>query len=301
MEKISYCLWFEDNAEKAAEFYTNIFRKSKINNSIRYDEASAKVSGMPVGSVLYIEFEIEGQKFLAMNGGPIFKITPAISFIISCKAEEIDSLWETLSENGKILMEYGKYPFSEKYGWVNDKFGLSWQIILDDGHYNYKHKITPTLMFGGNVRGKEEEAMGFYASIFPESKIGDITRYPEGMEPDKEGTIMHGAAQLAKQEFFFMDSAREHNFNFTEAVSLIVECKDQKEIDHYWEKLSAVPESEQCGWLKDKYGVSWQITPTVLEKMLQDKDSKKAKRAMIAMLQMKKIEIDELEKAYKGK
>jgi predicted 3-demethylubiquinone-9 3-methyltransferase (glyoxalase superfamily) len=161
-------------------------------------------------------------------------------------------------------------------------------------------RITPSLMFVGPVCGKAEEAINFYVSVFPDSKIDGVFRYTAGQEPDKEGTVAHAGFTLNNQKFIAMDSAREHEFNFNEAISLVVTCVDQKEIDYYWEKLSAVPESEQCGWLKDKYGVSWQIVPIGMEEMLTSGDKEKMMRVTEAFLKMKKFDIAELEKVAKG-
>jgi predicted 3-demethylubiquinone-9 3-methyltransferase (glyoxalase superfamily) len=197
-------------------------------------------------------------------------------------------------------MELGEYPFSKRYGWTADKYGVTWQVSLDDGHYQYRHRITPTLMYVGNVAGKAEEAMRFYASVLPESKVGDIARYPAGMEPDKEGTVMHGSVTLAGQEFFAMDSAQKHDFTFNEAISLIVNCDSQEEIDRYWYKLSAVPASEQCGWLKDKFGLSWQITPSDLEEMLRSSSQAQVDRVTQAFLPMKKLNMETIRRAYEG-
>lgn len=250
-QKIVPHLWFDKEAREAASFYTSIFKNSKVTNV-------NKIYDTPSGDCDIVSFELSGQQFMAISAGPLFKFNPSISFLVVCKTkEEVDNLWARLSEGGKVLMEIGEYPFSQRFGWAADKFGLSWQIILDDGHHPYKHKITPTLMYVGNVAGRAEDAMKFYASVFPDSRVGDIARYPAGMEPEKEGTVMHGAFILGNQEFFAMDSAGPHEFNFNEAVSLMVYCKNQEEIDYFWKKLSADPKSEQCGWLKDKYGVSW--------------------------------------------
>jgi predicted 3-demethylubiquinone-9 3-methyltransferase (glyoxalase superfamily) len=153
-------------------------------------------------------------------------------------------------------------------------------------------------MFVGDVAGKAEEAMRFYTSVFKEGTIGDIMRYGEGQGPDKEGTVQYATFTLNGQEFGAMDSAMAHNFTFNEAISLMVYCKDQKEIDYFWEKLSAVPEAEQCGWLKDKYGLSWQIVPAAMDKMMADKDSERVARVTQAFLQMKKFDLAELERAY---
>lgn len=291
MQKIIPHLWFDKEAREAAEFYVSLFENSKIKNITTLHDT-------PSGDAETVSFELAGLEFMAISAGPYFKFNPSISFIIACKTkEEVDDYWNKLNEGREALMALGKYPFSEWYGWTTDKYGLSWQIILA-GDYQYKQKITPTLMFVGSVAGKSEEAMNFYASAFPESRMGGIARYPRGMEPDKEGTVMHGAATLAGQEFFFMDSAQDHKFNFNEAVSLLVRCKDQAEIDYYWEKFSAVPESEQCGWLKDKYGVSWQIAPEKMQEMMQKGTPEQIARVTKAFLKMKKFNLAELEEAY---
>jgi len=299
MQKIVPFLWFDDKAVEAVNLYTSLFKNPRIGATARYDENAAKVSGRPVGSVMTVEFELAGQKFAALNGGPIFKFTPAISFLVSCEtAEEVDTLSKKLVEGGSTLMELGEYPFSKRYTWLADKYGLSWQIMYA-GAQKTKQKITPTLMFVGAVAGKAEDAMNFYVSTFkdPGSKIGEIDRYGKGEEGDKEGTIRHASFELFGQEFGIMDSAHKHNFTFTEAISFVVNCDSQQEIDLYWETLSADPKAEQCGWLKDRYGVSWQIAPTILPKLLSDPDKEKARRTMQAMLSMKKLVIADLEKA----
>lgn len=292
MQKITPCLWFDNNAEEAVKFYSSIFKNSKILKTVRYSESGAQASGRPKGSVMTMEFEIEGQKFLALNGGPVFKITPAISFFVSCKTtEEIDQLWGKLSKDGKVLMELAKYPFSEKYGWVSDKFGVSWQLILA----NAEQKIAFCLMFVKEQHGKAEEAINFYTSIFKNSKIHMIVPYEKG--EDKPG-VKHAKFSLDGQEFIAMDSGHDHKFTFTEATSFIVNCETQEELDEFWEKLSegGDEKAQMCGWLKDKYGISWQVVPTVLSEMLQD--PKKSEKVMKAMLQMKKIDIKTLKQAY---
>jgi predicted 3-demethylubiquinone-9 3-methyltransferase (glyoxalase superfamily) len=166
------------------------------------------------------------------------------------------------------------------------------------GDRTITQKIIPTLMFVGKQCGKAEEAIKFYASVFRNAKVGDILRYGKGEEPDKEGTVKHAAFTLEGQEFAAMDSAREHKFTFNEAISFMVYCDTQKEIDYYWGKLSADPKAEQCGWLKDRYGLSWQIVPTVMDEMLKGKDKMKLARVTEAFLKMKKFDIAKLEEAY---
>jgi predicted 3-demethylubiquinone-9 3-methyltransferase (glyoxalase superfamily) len=152
-------------------------------------------------------------------------------------------------------------------------------------------EITPFLWFDG----KAEEAMNFYVSVFKNSKVGRVTRYGEG-GPGPKGTVMSATFQLDGQEFLALNGGPQ--FTFTPAVSFFVNCETQQEVDELWEKLSEGGTKERCGWLKDKYGLSWQIIPAALGKMLGDPDPAKAKRVMMAMLQMDKIDIHRLQQAY---
>jgi predicted 3-demethylubiquinone-9 3-methyltransferase (glyoxalase superfamily) len=291
MEKITPHLWFDNNAEEAAKFYTSIFKNSKVKNV-------TTLHNTPSGTVEIFTIELLDQEFTLISAGPLFKFNPSVSFLVACNTkEEVDELWKNLSNGGMALMELGEYPFSEKYGWVQDKYGLSWQVIYV-GDQKIKQRIIPTLLFVGKQYGKAGEAMNFYASVFENARVGDILHYSKGEEPDKEGTVKHASFILESQEFAAMDSAREHNFEFNEAISFMVHCETQEEIDYYWGKLSAYSEAEQCGWLKDKYGLSWQIVPYLMDEMLKDNDEKKIGRVTEAFLQMKKLDIAKLKEAY---
>ena len=289
-QKITPHLWFDKEAKEAAEFYTSVFKDSNVKDT-------TTLHNTPSGSVDIVTIELTGQRFTLISAGPLFKFNPSVSFLVACKTkDEVDSLWKKLSEGGTALMELGEYPFSERYGWTQDKYGLSWQVMFM-GKREIKQKITPTIMFVGDVCGKAEEAINFYASVFHNARIGNILRYGQGEEPDKEGTIKHAAFTLEGRDFAAMDSAHKHNFTFNEAISLMVHCDTQKEIDYYWENLSAVPAAEQCGWLKDKYGLSWQIVPTGMDEMMKNKDEKKLARVTEAFLKMKKFDIAALKRA----
>jgi predicted 3-demethylubiquinone-9 3-methyltransferase (glyoxalase superfamily) len=296
MKQITPCLWFDNNVEEAVNFYVSLFNNSKIGSVSRYGDAGAAASGRPKGSVMTMTFQLEGQPFLALNGGPAFKFTPAISFFVNCKTEkEIDGLWKKLSEGATVLMELGKYPFAEKFGWLQDRFGLSWQLMISDR----SQKIVPFLTFVGDQFGKAEEALNFYTPLFSNSRIERTERYEKG-EPDQEGAIKHAVFKLNGQDFMAMESSLSHQFTFTPAISFVVNCENQSEVDQYWDKLSQGGRLDQCGWLQDKFGVSWQITPTILPELLQDPDRTKAEKVMKAMLQMKKIEINKLKEAYES-
>jgi predicted 3-demethylubiquinone-9 3-methyltransferase (glyoxalase superfamily) len=297
MQQITPHLWFDKNAKDAVDFYVSVFPDSKVS----YTSVIHNVP-TPTGECDILSFELAGQPFMAINAGPLFKFNPSISFLVVQKTEkDVDALWAKLSEGGSVLMELGEYPFSKRFGWTADKYGLTWQVMFDDSGYHFQRPITPSLMFVGGVAGRAEEAMTFYASIFPDGKVGTISRYAAGMEPEKEGTVKHGSVFLAGQEFFAMDSAGPHEFAFNEAISLLIPCEDQKEIDFYWGKLSADPNFEQCGWLKDKFGVSWQVWPIIMGEMMKNGTREQIDRVTQAFLPMKKFDLAALRKAYEGK
>ncbi len=292
-QKITPCLWFEKDAQEICKFYTSIFKDSEVKN-IR------TLKNTPSGTVEIAAVRLRDMQSTLLVAGPFFKFTPAVSFLVACETkDEVEALWAKLAEGGKPLMELGEYPFSEKYGWMEDKYGLSWQVMFV-GDRAIEQSITPTLMFVGKQCGKAEEAMESYTTIFNNSKIDGIFRYVEGELPDKPGTVKHASFTLEGQKFAAMDSAYAHAFTLNEAISFMVHCETQEEIDHYWGKLSADPAAEQCGWLKDKYGLSWQIVPTAMDEMFKGKDEKKLARLTAAFLKMKKFDIEALKRAYEG-
>ena len=297
-------LWFDNEAKQAAEFYCSLFPQSVISNlTVLHDTPS----DTPSGDTDIVTFTLAGQPFMAINAGPLFKFNPATSFMVNFDPsrdpnarENLDKAWGKLSEGGKALMPLQEYPFSKRFGWIEDKYGLSWQLILTNPEGEERPFIIPALMFAGKKAGQAEDAINFYLSVFKRTKKGSILRFSKSMEPDKEGTVQFADLMVEGTWFALMDSAFEHGFDFNESISFIVNCEDQKSIDYYWEKLSAVPESEQCGWLKDKFGVSWQITPTAMDEMLAGGTREQIDRVTQAFLPMKKIIIADLEKAYKG-
>jgi predicted 3-demethylubiquinone-9 3-methyltransferase (glyoxalase superfamily) len=292
MQKITPFLWFDREAEEAMSFYVSVFKNSKAGRVSRY----AKGSPYPEGSVMSTTFNLEGLDFIALNGGPVFRFTQAISFFVSCEtASGVDALWRKLSEGGKIHMALQKYPFSEKFGWVEDRFGISWQLNLAGEATG----IAPFLLFVGDQAGKAEEAIEFYTSLLKNSGIERIERYGAG-RGEKEGTVMHARFSLENQEFMAMDSGRPHGFTFTPAISFFVDCQTQEEVDTLWGRLCEKGKPGQCGWLTDQFGVSWQIVPRVLNELLGDADPAKAGRVMQAMLGMTKIDIEGLKRAYAG-
>ena len=290
MQRITPHLWFDTEAREAGAFYVSLFENSRVRKT-------TTLSGTPSGSVDIVSIELAGQGFTLLSAGPLFKFTPAISFLVECGTkEEVDRLWRELVRGGSPLMELGAYPFSERYGWTQDRYGLSWQLMYA-GEQPSGQKITPVLMFTDMQCGKAEEAVGFYTSVFDDSAVDLVVRYGAGEDPDQEGTIKFSAFRIGGQGFAAMDSARVHGFGFNEAISFIVNCDTQAEIDRYWDSLSADPRAEQCGWLKDRYGVSWQVVPTELDDMLSTKDRAKTARVTEAFLKMKKFDLAKLREA----
>lgn len=289
-QKITPSLWFDGDAEAATNFYVSIFRNGELLDIFRYGEGGP---GEP-GSVLTTRFRLADLDVMTINAGPEHKPTPAISFFVACETvEELDALWAKLAEGGAVLMELAAYPFSERYGWLNDRYGVSWQLVLT----GTPQSISPSFMFVGHQFGRAEEAMRHYVTLFEESGIGEISRYGEG---DQADAVMHASFTLAGQAFTGMESNEAHDFAFTEGVSLSVDCGSQAEVDRFWDALTDGGEPGQCGWLKDRFGVSWQIVPSAMGDLLGDPDPEKANRAMQAMMKMTKIDIATMQRAYDG-
>ena len=276
MNNIIYpCLWFNGKAKEAAEYYCNVFNDSFITSE----------------NQVVVTFESAGQKFMCLNGGPEYTFNPSISFYVICESEaEISRLWKSLLEGGSVLMELDKYEWSNKYGWLQDKYGVTWQLSFG-GMEKTDQKFSPVLMFTDKQAGKAEQAIHFYTSVFKNSKIIGISRYIKG-ENDVEGTVKHAEFSLGNQVFMSMDSSFMHRFSYNEAISFVVDCETQEEIDYYWDKLTDGGEEIQSGWLKDRFGVSWQIVPVILSELMSDPS--KSERVTNALLQMKKFDIEKL-------
>ncbi len=298
MPTITPHLWFDTQAREAAEFYSEVFPESKVTNVTTFQ-------GTPGGDTDVVSFTIWGRSFQAISAGPMFQLNPSISFMVNFDPssvpdaqEALDRVWARLVEGGQELMALGEYPFSKRYGWVADRYGVSWQLILTDPAGEPRPTIIPTLLFTNEVCGQAAAAREFYASVFPDSELGQLVPYPEGSEPDEPGTTMFSDFRLADTWFAAMDSAHDHGFTFNEAVSLMIYCADQAEIDYYWERLSAVPKAEQCGWLKDRVGVSWQVVPAEMDEMMSRGTPEQINRVTQAFLPMKKFDVAALRAAY---
>lgn len=300
MQKITPHLWFDKEAKESAEFYVSIFPDARIKKH-------SVIKGTPSGDCDVMSYELAGHPFMSISAGPYFKINPSVSFMVnfdpsrdSNAKENLSKLWERLSGGGKVMMPLQEYPFSKWYGWVEDKYGVSWQLIVTNPKGEERPFIVPSLLFVGEAYGKAEEAVDYYLSVFKESKLGQRIKYPAGALPNKEGTVMFSDFSLLGTWCTAMDGGGEHHFKFNEAISFMVSCDTQEEIDYFWKKLSHVKEAEQCGWLKDKFGFSWQIVPTRMNEMMDSGTPEQNKRVAEAFLKMKKFDIKTLEKAFKN-
>lgn len=267
------CLWFDGNAKEAMELYCSVFDHS----------------GIVADTPMVVNAELHGQLFMGLNGGPQFKPNASISFMVICATDaEVKKYWEILSKDGTTLMPLGKYEWSENYGWVQDKFGINWQLYLGDIK-DVGQKIVPTLMFGEAAQGKAEQAVRFYASVFKRASVTGILKYPAG---PAEGQVQHAQFTLDDTVLMAMDSGVPQSFSFTEGISLVVPCATQEEIDHYWNAFTKEGEESRCGWCKDPFGVSWQIIPEVLGELMSN--SAQAQNVMAEIMKMKKLDIDTL-------
>jgi predicted 3-demethylubiquinone-9 3-methyltransferase (glyoxalase superfamily) len=294
-------LWFDNNAKEAAEFYVSAFPDARVTSA-------SVIHDTPSGDCDIVSFELSGQRFMAISAGPLFKFNPSVSFMVNFDPAKdadararLDQLWERLSEGGSVLMPLDAYPFSQHYGWIQDRYGISWQLILTNPDGDRRPGIIPALMFTRDVFGRAEEAIEFYCSVFKESKRGITAHYPKGMEQAPESAVMFADFFIGNTWLVAMDGAGAHDFTFNEAISLLIPCDSQAEIDYYWEKLSADPQSEQCGWLKDRFGLSWQVWPTAIGDMMSKGTPEQLARVTKAFMAMKKFDLAILQQAYEGR
>ena len=293
MQKIVPHLWFDKEALEAAKWYVSLFENSTIINI-------ATIPDTPSGDAEIIDFQLANLRFSAISAGPYFKFNPSVSLMVACSTkEEVDRLHENLSSGGTELMPLGDYPFSKRYAWVQDRYGLSWQLMLVENMKEHQ-RIRPSLLFAGDSCGKAEEAIDYYVSVFEESSKGFINQYTVGEAMDTRAKINYGEVTIRGTQLIFMDHGHGGDFNFNEAFSFMVLCENQEEIDYFWDKLSFFPEAEQCGWIKDQFGLSWQITPANMNEVLMEGTKEEVKRVTEAFLKMKKFDLAALEKARLG-
>lgn len=292
MNHIVACIWFDHNAQEAVDFYADAFPDLEITDVQRYaseglPDFQLEFAGLP----LTIEFTIRGQRFVALNAGPEFPINTSVSFMLNFDPSvdddarrHLDETWAALCDGGTVLMPLDRYPFSERYGWVQDRYGVSWQLILTDPAGEPRPFVLPCLLFGAGAQNRAEEAIGFYTEVF-DGRVGTLVRNEQQHGPATPGSVSFSDFTLRDQWFVAMDAASEQAESFSFGVSFIVECEDQEELDSYWALLSAVPELEQCGWCVDRFGLGWQVVPVNLNELMTSPGGWQK------LLAMRKIEI----------
>ena len=268
----------DGNADEAARFYADVFREGSV-----VEQAPGYVATV----------SIHGFRLSLISGGDQDAPNPSISCILNFDpllfgGEDqartyLDELYERLSAGG-ALMELGEYPFSPRYAWVRDRFGMTWQLMLTDPAGEPRPFILPSFMFGGTNHANAEEATEDWIALFDDARRGALYRYEEG-GPMEAGTVMFTDFTLRGTWMAAMDSGASQDLTFTPGVSLIVSCRDQEEIDRYWAGLSAVPEAERCGWCVDRWGVSWQVVPRNIAKLMADAATREK------ILHMRKIDL----------
>ena len=278
---VTPAIWCDGTADEAARFYADVFREGSV-----VEQAPG----------LAATVSIHGFRLSLINGGDQYAPNPSISCILNFDpllfgGEDqarayLDELYERLSGGG-VLMELGEYPFSARYTWVRDRFGMTWQLMLTDPAGEPRPFILPAFMFGGTNPANAEEATEAWIALFDDSRRGALRRYEEG-GPMEAGTVMFTDFTLRGTWMAAMDSGAFHDFTFTPGVSMIISCRGQEEIDRYWTGLSAVPEAERCGWCVDRWGVSWQVVPDNIAELIADAATREK------ILQMGKIDLTRL-------
>lgn len=312
-QKIVPNIWCNRTAEAAGAFYAEAFGGAGFAAASTV-QGRYPSEGLPdfqrdfAGEALVVDVDIAGTHLALVNAGPEFRPNPSISFMVNfdpsmfdgdgdaARAEAVrrlDAVWGALSEGGSQLMPLGEYPFAQRYGWVEDRFGVSWQLMLTDPAGEPRPLIIPALMFDGTAQNRAAEAAAKYTRLFAETGVTGGTaigtQSPYGAETGKATpeALAFGEFRIGEQWFMGSDNGSGVDHGFTCGVSLQVNCDTQAEIDALWAGLSAVPEAEQCGWLADEFGVSWQIVPTRLGELMAREGSYEK------LMGMKKIVIDE--------
>jgi predicted 3-demethylubiquinone-9 3-methyltransferase (glyoxalase superfamily) len=290
MKPIVPYLWFDHQAEAAVDLYTHTFLHSHVVSNSLYTASGAEVSGRPEGSLLSIDFVIAGQPMVALNGGPTYSFTPANSFYVHCAfPEEVDRIYEKLSAGGEVLMELGAYPFSSRFTWVKDPFGVNWQIMQSD----QPAQIVPGFLFTGPHIGQAEAAIQHYIATIPHSKLRVMEKSPDGF-------VQYASFTLNGQTFAATESNFDHGFDFSPAISYLLNCETEEEFESVWSALADETTDPQCGWVTDRFGITWQIVPEALFTLVNSDDKIRSERVLKALYPMKKINVAVLKQAFRG-
>ena len=298
-QRIVPCIWLDDQAEAAASFYAATFPNGRIEALMRYPRGAPNPAGRPPGSVLTVDFSVAGLRLTLLNAGPSHRPNPSVSFHVVLPEEEaVDALHAVLVEGGMEAMPLGAYPWSPRYAWVQDRFGVSWQLMARADVA--EATALPALMFAGPHHGRARDAITLYATVFPDTRVGHVTDFGED-EGGEAGTVKQAALDLFGQPLVAMDGGAFHAFGFDEGVSLQVYCTDQAEVDRFASALAAEGGEEgPCGWVRDRFGLWWKVVPEVVQHWLTVDDEAARERVFHALMPMRRLDLATLERAFRG-
>ncbi len=283
MQAIIPHLWYDTEAKEAAAFYVNIFG-GKI-------DWTYTITDTPSGDSDLIQFQLGDMTLAAISAGPYFKLNESMSLMVNVASkDEVTRLYQALSEGGRVLMPLGEYPFSPYYVWLEDRFGLSWQLsYAPDLDNSYQFDIC--LLFSQDQVGLAQPMLDYYKDKLPQASVGQLSYYGEGEAAVEAAKLNYAELLVAGQKMIVMDHGYGGEASFNEAFSLMVYVDSQDELNFYYDLLSAVPEAEMCGWVKDQFGISWQIVPRILMEAYDTASPEQIKAVNAAVMTMKRLDI----------
>ncbi|RRR49695.1 VOC family protein [Streptococcus suis] len=283
MQAIIPHLWYDTEAKEAVAFYVELFG-GKI-------DWTYTITDTPSGDSDLIQFQLGDMTLAAISAGPYFKLNESMSLMVNvANKDEVTRLYQALSEGGRILMPLGEYPFSPYYVWLEDRFGLSWQLsYAPDLDKPYQFDIC--LLFSQDQVGLGQPMLDYYKDKLPQARLGRLSYYGEGEATVAVAKLNYAELFIGDQKIIAMDHGYGGEASFNEAFSLMVYVDSQEEAESWYEKVSAVPEAEICGWVKDQFGISWQIVPRILMEAYDTANPEKVKAVNAAVMTMKRLDI----------
>ena len=282
MQTIIPHLWYDTEAKEAVSFYVDLFG-GKI-------DWTYTITDTPSGDSDLIQFQLGDMTLAAISAGPYFKLNESMSLMVNVASkDEVTRLYQALSEGGRILMPLGEYPFSPYYVWLEDRFGLSWQLsYAPDLDKPYQFDIC--LLFSQDQVGLAQPMLDYYKDKLPQASVGQISYYGEGEAPVEAAQLNYAELLIGDQKIIAMDHGYGGVASFNEAFSLMVYVDSQEDAESWYERVSAVPEAEICGWAKDQFGISWQIVPRILMEAYDSASPEQIKAVNAAAMTMKRLD-----------
>lgn len=282
MQPIIPHLWYDTEAKEAVAFYVDLFG-GKL-------DWTYTITDTPSGDSDLIQFQLGDMTLAAISAGPYFKLNESMSLMVNVASkDEVTRLYQALSEGGRVLMPLGEYPFSPYYVWLEDRFGLSWQLsYAPDLDNSYQFDIC--LLFSQDQVGLAQPMLDYYKDKLPQASVGQLSYYGEGEAAVEAAKLNYAELLVAGQKMIVMDHGYGGEASFNEAFSLMVYVDSQDELNFYYDLLSAVPEAEMCGWVKDQFGISWQIVPRILMEAYDTASPEQIKAVNAAVMTMKRLD-----------